>query len=334
MKLVEYIKGQRHGKDAHRIEREAMQDPFLSDAIDGFDVINGDHLERIGEMRRRISRQTRRINHWFAYVSTAASVVVLLTIGGYFIFKEEPEDLLARSESSIEERVDDRTVFDEPAPSGEEINPEEDAADNSLSDSDIQYRVDKDDSSTAISRKEIVTPSAMSTSKKLSSQEISTDDQVQQEDILAAVEVAEVEELIVDESDEALSVAQVAESEEAKNVQEQKRPASVDPATTHAIMGQKEKKVAKLKVPEPQMGWKAYRKYLKESLRRPSEGDCVKSKGTVEVTFHVDENGTPYDFVIGKSLCPDADTEAIRLVKEGGLWTNKSFKRMTVEVKF
>ena len=32
MKLSDYIRGFRKGKEAHRLEKEAMRDPFLADA--------------------------------------------------------------------------------------------------------------------------------------------------------------------------------------------------------------------------------------------------------------------------------------------------------------
>lgn len=53
--LMQYIQGPRKGKDAHRLEKEAMKDPFLSDALDGFQAVKGNHVESIEEMRRRIS---------------------------------------------------------------------------------------------------------------------------------------------------------------------------------------------------------------------------------------------------------------------------------------
>ena len=33
MKLLDYIRGLRKGKEAHRLEKESMQDPFLADAM-------------------------------------------------------------------------------------------------------------------------------------------------------------------------------------------------------------------------------------------------------------------------------------------------------------
>ena len=42
MKLIDYITGNRKGREARRIEREAMDDPFLHDALEGYDAVPGD----------------------------------------------------------------------------------------------------------------------------------------------------------------------------------------------------------------------------------------------------------------------------------------------------
>ena len=39
MKLLDYIRGLRKGKEAHRLEKESMKDPFLADAMDGYHIM-------------------------------------------------------------------------------------------------------------------------------------------------------------------------------------------------------------------------------------------------------------------------------------------------------
>ena len=54
MNLKEYIQGKRYGKEANQLEREAMNDPFLQDAIDGFDSVQGEHLQVIEALEKKI----------------------------------------------------------------------------------------------------------------------------------------------------------------------------------------------------------------------------------------------------------------------------------------
>ena len=53
MGLLSYIGGNRKGHEAHDLERESMQDPFLTDAIDGYDEVQepdlSSHLRRMEE---------------------------------------------------------------------------------------------------------------------------------------------------------------------------------------------------------------------------------------------------------------------------------------------
>ena len=55
MKLIDYITGNRKGREARRIEREAMDDPFLHDALEGYDAVPGDPTDAIRRMQRRVT---------------------------------------------------------------------------------------------------------------------------------------------------------------------------------------------------------------------------------------------------------------------------------------
>ncbi|GHV40941.1 hypothetical protein FACS1894179_08290 [Bacteroidia bacterium] len=90
MNLQDYIKGNRKGADAHRIEKDSMKDPFMYDAIDGFDSINDDHIERINSIHKRLNRKTqatkKKEHHYHLWQISAASVaaVLIFAVGGYF----------------------------------------------------------------------------------------------------------------------------------------------------------------------------------------------------------------------------------------------------------
>lgn len=101
MNLTDYIKGCRHGRDAHRIEREAMSDPLLQDAIDGFDAVEGDHEEALRRLRQRLAagmqpRKRRELLNFYRIAAAAALIGVMFL--GYYMYShrdEEPQTLLA-----------------------------------------------------------------------------------------------------------------------------------------------------------------------------------------------------------------------------------------------
>ena len=60
MNLLRYIKGLRRGKDAHHVELEAMKDLFLSEALEGYDAIDDDHLKRISRIQKQIKNHANK----------------------------------------------------------------------------------------------------------------------------------------------------------------------------------------------------------------------------------------------------------------------------------
>lgn len=99
MKFLDYIRGIRKGKDAHRIEHNAMNDPFLADAIEGYDSVEGDHADKIAQMQARISARTsahkKRVGAW---KSAVAAVVVIALLGGYFTLMNHRSSMMVAQE--------------------------------------------------------------------------------------------------------------------------------------------------------------------------------------------------------------------------------------------
>lgn len=74
----------------HKLEREALDDPFLMDAIEGFEPASKDQQANLtdlaGRLQQRIEPKISRVISWQMW-SIAASVVVVLTIGGLWLKK-------------------------------------------------------------------------------------------------------------------------------------------------------------------------------------------------------------------------------------------------------
>ncbi len=99
LKIEDYIRGARHGREAHDIELDAMRDGFLSEALDGFHASGagpaGEHaaaLERLAEgigrsasagraaaRARAVRVRERRVRGWSM---AAASLFIAAVVGG------------------------------------------------------------------------------------------------------------------------------------------------------------------------------------------------------------------------------------------------------------
>ena len=84
MKLLDYIRGLRKGKEAHRLEKESMKDPFLADAMDGYHQVEGDHEEQINKLRMKVNAHSAKKRNTYAVTwSIAACLIIGIGISSY-----------------------------------------------------------------------------------------------------------------------------------------------------------------------------------------------------------------------------------------------------------
>ena len=89
---MSYIRGDRKGKAAHELERKAMQDPFLSEALDGYDDADvQDTDKRLFRLQERVSRRTRK-RRIPIYGAVAAVLLLSLSVSIYLFTRYELPD--------------------------------------------------------------------------------------------------------------------------------------------------------------------------------------------------------------------------------------------------
>ncbi|WP_195471579.1 energy transducer TonB [Bacteroides xylanisolvens] len=117
MKLLDYIRGLRKGKEAHRMERESMQDPFLADAMDGYNQVEGNHEQRIEKLRMQVSAHSAKKKNTRAITwSIAACLVIGFGISSYFLFlKKSMTDEVFIAKESVSTKLAEPAVPPTPA---------------------------------------------------------------------------------------------------------------------------------------------------------------------------------------------------------------------------
>ncbi|GHU80774.1 hypothetical protein FACS1894145_7480 [Bacteroidia bacterium] len=268
MNLVRYIQGIRKGQEINRLEQEAMEDPFLSDALEGYDKVHTDHEVRIKRMQGKISARFASPNHHSLYWSIAASLLLIIGIGGGYLWwmSDRPEDILVVESLSKPADTTVPEILEEPA-------------------------VDS---------------------------------------LIVQIEPKENDNIIPQQQPIVIKDKEV-KSEQAMNLEDHKVPdeaVAVD-KSAEKTMPRTDTVIA----PQPAVGVKAYNEYLKANLVRSTDEECKNATGAVTLSFIIDKNGHPYDIRVVKSLCPQADREAMRLVKEGPVWTTDELYA-TVSVPF
>ncbi|RSK48082.1 TonB family protein [Hymenobacter rigui] len=90
----------------------------------------------------------------------------------------------------------------------------------------------------------------------------------------------------------------------------------------------------------PAGGYGKLRQYLADSLDYPEKALTDRREGTVRVQFIVGADGKLSDFKVVKSVSPECDEEALRLLKEGPTWfpavqnNRRTARKVVVNVPF
>lgn len=84
---------------------------------------------------------------------------------------------------------------------------------------------------------------------------------------------------------------------------------------------------------QPEEGWDEFDEYITRNMKSPDELQITPVNGEVELRFDISKEGKPVNIAVTKSLCTKCDEEAVRLLKEGPKW-KKAPKKGKVKIKF
>ena len=92
--IRKYLNGELDARAMHRLERRAQDDPFLMDALDGYEKTGSDQQANLDELtsrlQQRAAKKERRIIP-LRFIAAAASVLLVLTIGGLWLYKSRQQ---------------------------------------------------------------------------------------------------------------------------------------------------------------------------------------------------------------------------------------------------
>ena len=76
--IKEYLYGNRKGKAANRMEREALSDPFLYEALEGLTSTPGDPIDGLIRLERQLNeraRSSRKQKRVWMYIAPSLAVL-------------------------------------------------------------------------------------------------------------------------------------------------------------------------------------------------------------------------------------------------------------------
>jgi hypothetical protein len=91
--IRKYLNGELDAQAMHRLERRAQDDPFLMDALEGYESAGGDQKIQLNELTGRLNERTtkkeRRIIP-LRIIAIAASVLIICSVGTWWFTNDHP----------------------------------------------------------------------------------------------------------------------------------------------------------------------------------------------------------------------------------------------------
>lgn len=117
--IERYLRGEMTSAEMHALEREALNDPFLSDALEGFQNTNADHfLFDLRELRSSVANRTGKrkpkiISMWNWSIGIAAGLLLVAVSGIYVIDKiSDKRPMIAENISGVDPAAFGKSGFD------------------------------------------------------------------------------------------------------------------------------------------------------------------------------------------------------------------------------
>jgi outer membrane biosynthesis protein TonB len=350
--IQRYLKGEMTPAEMHALEKKALSDPFLADALEGATSIRWEDFENdIDEITERVHPEknyTLRI---------AASIVVLIGLSLFFLWPREENVEIAKQQVKKENPVvADSIKKEERKPVEPEIQKpkqehqvKQDQSKRAVPD---VKPVIKNDTTNAplIAKKEkqnerqqekpathLVTGTVTTFEDKLPLPGVTVlikgTNKGTTTDVAGnyAIDVADTSSLVFsfvgmqtrEMNTTAKSKVDVKMSEDVSQLSEV--------VIARSPMPKREETDIETILAEPVGGIKAYDKYLEDSKQYPQQALDNDVKGRVIIGFDVGLRGELSNFVVIRSLGYGCDDEVIRLIKEGPAWNPTTESNVPVE---
>lgn len=91
--IKKYLNGELDARAMHKLEREALDDPFLMDALQGYEQLNTNAENNIADLQQRLNSRLqqpqRKIVRLWPLISVAASVLIFITVGAWWLLRNQ-----------------------------------------------------------------------------------------------------------------------------------------------------------------------------------------------------------------------------------------------------
>lgn len=91
LQIKKYLKGELDAKEMHQLEKMAQHDPFLMDALEGYESAGRDQQGNLDELNRRVGERASQRKAAIVplrYIGIAASVILICSAGVFWFYRQ------------------------------------------------------------------------------------------------------------------------------------------------------------------------------------------------------------------------------------------------------
>lgn len=354
--IEKYRRGELSPKEMHELEKRALSDPFLADALEGVESINVDELSTDLDQLNHSIHRDRSKQVYFTPLRIAAGVILLMGVSLFLFWPSNKEDQLAEVTEKIKpdtvqktetpkQEQQPLTIVEEPknepvTKTGKskptpvetttpvEITPPVAGItkiDSSAADQNVARASTKADT-TLIAKTSKVSGTVTvaedglplpGVNIKVKGTQLGTTTDINGH---YSLNVPDTTSLIF--SFVGMQTSEISTKNKATiNVKMDEDVSQLSEVViTRSAIARPVTDEPVVILAEPVGGIKAYDKYMEDNLHYPQQALDNNVKGRVVVEFNVGADGALNNFVVMRSLGYGCDDEVIRLVKEGPTW--------------
>ena len=342
--IQRYHSGQLSPAERHALEKAALDDPFLADALEGYafaQTPSADLSMLQQRLQRRVEKKKEKrgifyLNNWMK----VAALLVLVAGGGWLVLQlfggKQQEQLATKQNPGVQSPLLPPKTFNDSV--------------TVSSDAPVQRQTTEKEN--AIPQKAI--RERVAVRKPFASKPAKASDEIKNEPALTEEKKDGYAVGFVNPSSAQGRLNEVVVAPQANEAFKKSRNAApvtdtvqmnvtlkrteLSPEETVVLSKAKEKPPAKrlyvtVDSLEPAEGWASFDDYVTTHLQRPEELKEKGLMGEVELQFNVNKEGQPVNITVTQSLCSQCNEEAIRILKEGPKW-KKAKKKGKVKIKF
>lgn len=321
-----YHQGEMTAAEMHQLEKAALDDPMLADALEGYRFSKAPDVERATLQKRLQQRmegekkEPRTI--WMQPWMRVAALFLLIGGAGWLViqtFSTRETDLATRTQAPTKEERQTEAILEDSVATARQQAPSAFSIDSNTKDVTVENNVRSGKNNPA-SKPESSAPVTVMQSP-IEADKIESE--IAQDAAAVAQAPPQTEAATLKAAAPPPVMRQQIDSNENNMAMSRKR-ATVQKSTARENVASL---IAQDSLAQPETGWKAFEEYIAKN-RKPVLPLNKKQaeEGSVELQFEVNSQGRPVNIVVTQPSNKELDEEAIRLLKEGPAWKGKNGK--------